>query len=123
MGDDVMSDENVTLLPPPKGGGASSPTDSQLEALVGVATQFLGNQHKVQMEQAALERERMAAGKWAFKLRFWLIVGITFTVFAMAAGLIFAKDKVDAGMTMLSHVAALFAGLVGGIGLEKSKKG
>lgn len=109
-----MEEDTVTVL---------SRKDAQVEALVEVGMQYLGNQHKLQMEQVALERERMANGKWAFKLRFWLIAGITVTVFAMSAGLIFTKDKVDAGMTMLSHVAALFAGLVGGIGLEKSKKG
>lgn len=118
-----MSDESVTLLPPPKGGGTSSPTDSQLEALVGVASQFLSNQHKIQMEQAAIEKERISAAKSDFRHRFWLIVLITVAVLGMAVGLIFAKDKVDAGLTMLSYVAALFAGLVGGIGLEKSKKG
>jgi hypothetical protein len=97
--------------------------DAQIEAMFEAGKELIGNQQKLQMEKLALEKEKMANDKWAFKHRFWLIACVTVIVFAMAAGLIFAKDKVDAGMTMLSHVAALFAGLVGGIGLEKSKKG
>lgn len=109
-----MQEDSVTVL---------SQKDAQIEALMAAGKELLGNQQKVRMEQLALDREAMANAKWAFRHRFWLITGIIVAILTIAVGLIFAKDRVDDGMKMLTHVAALVAGVLSGIGLEKIKKG
>ncbi|MFB4203663.1 hypothetical protein KBTX_02673 [wastewater metagenome] len=100
---------------------------TDLTPLLPLAEQFLENQRRSIEENSRLSEKRIEADErhaersWVLrKRRFWLLSACTAGLFAIVAGLIFIQKNVPAGLTILSHVGAVVAGLLAGIGWEKT---
>ena len=102
---------------------------TDLAPLIPSAERFLENQSRSIEENARLNEKRIEVSErnseraWHLqKRRFLLLAACTAAVFAIASGLIFWKNNVSGGLTILSHVGAVVAGLLAGIGWEKSRE-
>lgn len=108
-------------------GDSEAATD--LTPLLPLAERFLENQSRSIEENARLNEKRIEASErnaeriWHLqKRRFWLLAACTAALFTIVAGLLFWKNDVSSGLSVLSHVGAVVAGLLAGIGWEKSRE-
>ncbi len=138
-----MADEQNSPTPTgklePTRGEASGGLD-RLEPLIPLAEQLLNNYnrelegrvklHEKQMEANEMQAKRdfhydkdaLKFEQHKFDRQYVLVVIITVFVLATAGGLIFFRQNTEAGILLLSHVAALAIGLVGGAGWQKARK-
>lgn len=62
--------------------------------------------------------KKHAFNERVFNKIYWLVTAIIFAIFGISAGLMFAVDNgFNAGLAILTHVTAILAGLVGGMGI------
>lgn len=72
-------------------------------------------QHDIEKEEIHLRRE---LNKKSFRLLWLVVLG----VFLISGGIIFYIKNLEAGLLVLSHVGAIVAGLLAGMGFEKTTK-
>ena len=104
-------------------------TDISLSELVPLAVSFFEStqeqtkaQTEIQKESLRLEEKRIDVEKSAFGHKFWLLVFITFSIIAIATGLIFLKNDTVSGLAILSHVGAVVVGIIAGSGWERMRE-
>jgi len=97
-----------------------------LNALISLGAQLIENSHQQSQDKLALQKENLRVGeerlkieKSAFIYKYWLLVLIVLAVLGIAAGLIFIKNDTVSGMSMLSHIGAVVAGIIAGSGWER----
>jgi len=80
------------------------------------------SQERIAVRSADLEEKEItiAAQQWRWIFALAAIAGIL--LFALAAGLIFILHQTEAGILVLSHVAAIVAGAVGGAGFIRNRE-
>ncbi|MEG3641601.1 hypothetical protein [Magnetococcus sp. PR-3] len=92
---------------------------TDLMTFAGVAQEYFTSQGESQRLQAQQDKDVLAFQKSTFKHRFWFYLWMSIAIFAMAAGIIFMLGEIDKGLSVLSHVGAVIAGLLAGAGLER----
>lgn len=122
------------------GGGDISPTPPSgqpperlsdiLPSVVPLAQQYLDNQrHELALKERALDRDgrleekeiTVASQQWRWQIL--VLAGLCLALLAISAGLIFYLREVNAGLLVLSHLAALAAGAFGGAGWARRGTG
>jgi hypothetical protein len=104
-----------------------------LQPFLPIAREFVKNQGeglKLAQTQAGsmvkLQENALTHEDKQRRRTFWLIIlfllPIVLTVLGTAVGLIFYKGKDEAGILLLTHLAALIVGLVTGLGYQKLHK-
>lgn len=100
-----------------------------LPSILPVAGEYLANQrHELALKERELERDAkldekqmdIDAGQWKWQVAFLSLV--CFAFFAFAAGLVFYLREINAGLLVLSHLAALAAGALAGFGWARRKR-
>ncbi|MFH1715966.1 MAG: hypothetical protein ABIF19_01325 [Planctomycetota bacterium] len=111
-----LKHENEELVPQ-----ANQPP-ADLSAFTSIVEKWIETQaeterlgHQVQMEELSVIRE---ANRRNFHLLFVIII----CVFTMSAGIIFFMKNIEAGFLLLSHVGAVVAGLLAGMGLQRKRQ-
>ncbi len=128
----MLSEQGGGTLPvgpqPPQGPQQPERLSDILPSLVPLAQKFLANQeHEIALKARADERDAtldekqmgIDAAQWRWQV--FLLAGVLGAFFAIAAGLIFYQHDRDAGLLVLTHLAALAAGALGGLGWARRK--
>lgn len=95
---------------------------ADLTPFITLGQQWLEGQSEEARLSHEVEKEELSVLRQANRYSFWLLVVIIAAVFLMAGGLIFYKDQLEAGLLVLSHVGAIVAGLLAGMGLERARR-
>ena len=99
-----------------------------LPSLVPLAKEYLANQARdVALKERALDHDAkldekeivIGAQQWRWQAAF--VAGLCLAFLLIAAGLIFYLREVNAGLLVLSHLAALATGVIGGLGWAHRK--
>ena len=69
-----------------------------------------------------LERDRIASEERKDVRRLWLLGAVTLALFVIVCGLIFFKDDTEAGLSVVTHVGAVAAGLLAGLGWNRAQQ-
>jgi len=91
------------------------------QALITFAEQG-ESQSKLASQQLQFAEKRLEVEKTAFKFKFTAVIIFIIGLFAIIMGLIFAKDDVNSGLLILSHVVALLSGAFAGWGWQKGQQ-
>jgi len=91
----------------------------QVEVQERVQMRQLELQHFRDEQQAKVFQESIKPEKHKFNLGFGLLAFAVLVVVAFSAGLMFITGDVKSGMSILSHVGAVIAGLMTGLGWHK----
>lgn len=131
--------EGLPVVPQSDQGPSPERLSDILPSILPLAQQYLENQrHELALKERALERdaelqekavERDAAveeKEIAFEHQQWrwqviFLAGMSLAFLGIASGLIFYLRELNAGLLVLSHLAALAAGVVGGLGWARRK--
>jgi hypothetical protein len=138
---DKLKPSNPRQLPVDADGEQREATSESfteaIKPLIPVVTAYLDHQSQLAEQQLVLSKlqsegnlsfakERLKVGASRERRQFWLtvalIVPLTIVTLGSAAGLIFFKDNVQAGIFLLTHFVAIAIGAVGGAGWQKSKQ-
>ena len=76
---------------------------------------------EIQKENLRLGEERLKIYRTTFSHKFWLLAFIIVAIFGISAGLIFVKNDIVSGMSLLSHVGAVVVGIIAGSGWERAR--
>ncbi len=113
---------------PPQGPQQPERLSDILPSVLPLAQKFLANQeHAIALKaraderDATLDEKQMLIDAQQWKWRTVFLAGVFGAFFAIAAGLIFYLRERDAGLLVLSHLAALAAGALGGFGWARRK--
>jgi hypothetical protein len=107
-----------------------------LEPLVPLAKDLITNQQKelalreTQIQKQAeydikaldFDTHNLDFDRHKFDRQFLLLMVIVLFICGLSAGIIFYIKDIHAGLLVLSHLGAIIAGLIAGIGYEKSKR-
>ncbi|SFJ15024.1 hypothetical protein SAMN05216206_3542 [Pseudomonas guineae] len=108
------------------------PKDHQIDlsALIPLGLQLIESSSKqaqaqidLKYEEIEIQKQNLNINKSVFRHNYWLLVFISISVVLLAAGLIFVKDEISSGISILSHVGAVVVGLIAGMGWDKIRKG
>lgn len=94
---------------------------ADLSLFVPALNQWVENQSDSAKLNHEIEKEELSVIRESNKYSFWLLLVVVLGVFAIASGLMFGLNQLDAGLLVLSHVGAVIAGLLAGMGLERHK--
>lgn len=92
-----------------------------LERFISVQGEKVHAEAQIQEKRLEFNKVQLSAMTSAAKHYFWLGFVVTILLFALAGGLAFALKEVTAGLMVISHVGAVAAGLLAGMGLSKSR--
>jgi len=95
---------------------------TDLAPFVPLLEKWLDGQRQDALFGHEIEKEKLSVLRQANHYSFWLLLVIIIAVFSLAVGLIFLKDNLDAGLLVLSHVGAIVAGLLAGMGFERARR-
>lgn len=96
------------------------PTD--LAPFVPLVEKWLDGQREDARLGHEVAKEELNVIRQSNHYSFWLLVVIIAAVFTMSAALIFIKGNLEAGLLVLSHVGAIVAGLLAGMGFERARR-
>lgn len=126
----MTKDDSSDLTPSPPGGPPPERLSDLLPSVLPLAQQYLDNQrHELALRERALDRDSkleekeigVASQQWRWQLLF--LAGVCLALLAISAGLMFYLREVNAGLLVLSHLAALAAGAFGGAGWSRRRTG
>lgn len=99
-----------------------------ISPLVPVANRYVDNQRKeIALRESELQRRSefdhkvLEAEESRSKRGMLFLGGVVLGIFAVSAGLIFGKDDTQSGLLLLTHVVAIGAGVLGGMGYQAAK--
>ena len=99
-----------------------------LNALIPLGAQFLENSRKeseakikFQKESLRLQEKALEQNQSFFRYKYWLLAGIVAAIFGISSGLIFIKNDIASGLSLLTHIGAVIVGIIAGAGWEKLK--
>jgi len=145
MSDDIQRKPPLTpVIADARESEAPESFTDAIRPLVPVITTYLDHQARVSEQQTQIQKQQLdlsklqTEGNLAFakdRLRFeqtkqahsfyltiMLVGPIVIVALGSAAGLIFVKDNVQAGVFLLTHLVAAALGILGGVGWQKSKQ-
>jgi hypothetical protein len=118
------------LTPTPPSGPPPERLSDILPSVLPLAQQYLDNQrHELALRERSLDRESrleekeigVASQQWRWQVIF--LAGVCLALLAISGGLIFYLREVNAGLLVLSHLAALATGAFGGAGWARWRTG
>lgn len=99
-----------------------------LPSLVPLAKEYLANQARdVALRErgmdhdAKLDEKEIVIGAQQWRWQVVFVAGLCLAFLSIAAGLIFHLREINAGLLVLSHLAALATGVIGGLGWASRK--
>lgn len=107
--------KNQELLP------KQDQSQGDLSAFLPLAEKWIEGQTKQAQLNHEIDKEELAVISKSNKQNYILLVIIVLGIFAIASGIIFYLGNLDAGLLVLSHVGAVVAGLLAGMGIQKSR--
>lgn len=101
--------------------GPSGETAADFTPLIPLADKWLDGTREDARLKHEIQQQELSAIREANKRTFSLLLIIIGIISAIAASLIFLKDEVGSGLLVLSHVGAVVAGLLAGMGFERTR--
>jgi len=95
---------------------------TDLSPFVPLVEKWLDGQREDAKIRSEIEKEELSVVRQSNRYSFWLLVGILIFVFVVSGGLIFIKNNLEDGLLVLSHVGAIVAGLLAGMGFERARR-
>ena len=87
-----------------------------------IADQFGAQVQKtleIQKDTLEFNKERLKVESSAFNRKYWLLSLVAVSIISISAGLIFWKNEITTGLSVLSHVGAVVVGIIAGSGWER----
>ncbi|MFK5892152.1 MAG: hypothetical protein QM504_02910 [Pseudomonadota bacterium] len=108
-----MDNDNQELLPKDE-----SATD--ISAFLPLAEKWIDGQNKSSKLNYEINKEELLVARESNKQNHILLFFIVISIFLIASGIIFYLGDLAAGLLVLSHVGAVVAGLLAGMGIKKN---
>jgi len=120
--------DDLTRTPP--SGAPPERLSDILPSVLPLAQQYLDNQrHELALRGRALDQDsRLEEKEIALESQQWrwqvlVLAGACVALLLISSGLIFCLREINAGLLVLSHLAALAAGAFGGAGWARRRTG
>lgn len=94
---------------------------TDISAFIPLAEKWIDGQNKQAQLNHEIDREELIVIGESNRQNYTLLVIIVIGIFAIASGIIFYLGNLDAGLLVLSHVGAVVAGLMAGMGIQKTR--
>jgi 2-polyprenyl-3-methyl-5-hydroxy-6-metoxy-1,4-benzoquinol methylase len=94
---------------------------ADLSAFIPLAEKWIDGQSKQAQLSHEIDKEELAVISKSNRQNYHLLVIIIIGIFTIASGIIFYIGNLDAGLLVLSHVGAVVAGLMAGMGIQKTR--
>jgi len=94
---------------------------AEIVAFMPIAEKWVENQSEQAQLNHEINKEQLSVISNSNKRNYNLLVIIVIGIFLMASGIIFYLKNLEAGLLVLSHVGAVVAGLLAGLGIQKSR--
>ena len=95
--------------------------ENELSAFIPIAEKWIdGNNKSIELNHE-IDKEELKLAKESNKRSYNLLIIIILGVFSISSGIIFFLKNLEAGLLVLSHVGAVVAGLLAGMGIQKTR--
>lgn len=92
-----------------------------ISAFLPLAEKWIDGQNKASKLSYEIDKEELSVAREANKQNYRLLFFIVISIVLIASGIIFYLGNLEAGLLVLSHVGAVVAGLLAGMGIQKNR--